>query len=160
MDLNVNFNRDAGFGNHSFREVFVGFDSAAAVRAIFGSETDEILSHLTVEIQDTGGYLHIDDELGRIVVDKTYLKEADIDYLYLDAIHELIHIRQLREGLDLFDRRYSYVDRPTELEAYRETVREARRIGLAEDAIVEYLRVEWVAEDDFGRFLMSLGVQR
>jgi len=132
---------------------------APAVRKIFDSEADDVLSQLVVSVQDTGGYLHIDDEQGHIVVDRRYLKEADEDYLYLDVIHELIHIRQLREGRDLFDRRFDYVDRPTELEAYRKTVVEARRIGLAEPEIVEYLRVDWVAEDDFRRFLSSLGVQ-
>jgi hypothetical protein len=113
-----------------------------------------------VDIQDTGGYLHVNDGDGSIVVDAGYLRSAAEVYLYLDVIHELVHIRQLKEGRELFDGRYSYVDRPTELEAYRETVIEARRIGLTDGEIAGYLMVEWVAEDDFRRFLSSLGIRR
>jgi hypothetical protein len=50
------------------------------------------------------------------------------------------------------------VDRPTEIEAYRVAVDEARRIGLTEAEVVDYLKVEWVSEEDFHRFLVTLGV--
>lgn len=160
MDPRVIIKRNPDQGRHPFQEVFMGFENVSAIRSIFGSETDKILSGLAVDIQDTGAYLHVDDENGIIVVDANYLKRAKEVYLYLDVVHELVHIKQLNDGRDLFDSRFSYVDRPTELEAYRETVSEARRIGLAEQEIVEYLQVEWVVEDDFRRLLSSLGIKR
>ena len=158
-DLRVTITRDPGLGYHSFQDVFKGFERVSAVRSILGPRTDRIIAELTVDVQVTGSYLYIDDNTGRIVVDRDYLRGASLVHLYLDVVHELVHIRQLDDGLDLFDDRYSYVDRPTELEAYREAVEEARKIGLTEREIADYLRVEWIGEDDFRRFLSVLGIE-
>lgn len=158
MDLGVIVNRDANGGPIPFTDVFAGFEKIPAVRTIFGPETGNVLSNLKVDIRETGGYLHIDDERGCVVVDRSYLMEGPEYDLYLDVVHELVHIRQLMKGQELFDGRYAYLDRPTEIEAYAATVKEARRIGLDESQIADYLRVEWVSEHDFKRFLKKLGV--
>jgi GNAT superfamily N-acetyltransferase len=152
--------RDPGVGPHLFAAVFQGFERVRAVKGIFGSDTDRVLSELTLEVVDERGYMHIDAVKGSIVVSSSYLKEGDEAYLYLDVVHELVHIRQHLEGKELWDRSYKYVDRPTELEAYRTAVKEARRIGFGEQRLVDYLKVEWVSEDDFARFLTTLGVKR
>jgi hypothetical protein len=68
--------------------------------------------------------------------------------IYLDIIHELCHVRQLQEGKELFDPRYSYVERPTEIEAYSYTVQEARRLGLSDERICEYLKTDWMSDED------------
>jgi hypothetical protein len=102
--------------------------------------------------------MHIDGETGDLHVSLPYLEKADERYIYLDVIHELVHIRQFHEGKELFDERYDYVDRPTEIEAYQATLKEARRIGYEGEELVEYLRVDWVSEADFKRFLELLGV--
>jgi hypothetical protein len=52
------------------------------------------------------------------------------------------------EGKELFDPRYNYVERPTEIEAYRYTVQEARRLGLSDERICEYLKTEWMSRED------------
>ena len=158
MDLGVTVNRDAIGGPIPFTEVFAGFENVPAVRTIFGAETGDVLSKLKVDIRETGGYLHIDDERGCVVVDRSYLRKGEECDIYLDVVHELVHVKQLMKGLELFDGRYAYVDRPTEIEAYAATVKEARRIGLEERQIAGYLRVEWVSEHDFKRFLKTLGV--
>jgi len=80
--------------------------------------------------------------------------------LYLDVIHELVHIKQFLQGRNLFDSKYSYVDRPTEIEAYRCCVEEARKIGMSEAAIAEYLYVEWISRADHARLLKTLTVKR
>ncbi len=36
----------------------------------------------------------------------------------------------------------AYVDRPTEIEAYQTTVAEAKRIGMTDEQIIEYLKTE------------------
>lgn len=159
-DLGIAIARNPGSGGHKFKEVFQGFGTVSTVRKILGPRADAILSDLKVVVRDTGAYLHVDEKRGNIVVDRRYLKTAEEAYLYLDVIHELVHIRQLSEGLDLFNASFSYTDRPTELEAYRVTVDEARRIGLTEWQIEDYLKVEWVDKDDFRRFLSSLGIRR
>ena len=159
MGLNVQIERNAGPGLVPFAEVFRGFERVAAVRAIFGDNTDVILAELTVELAEGRGFMRINDGKESIMVNSKYLREGDEIHIYLDVIHELVHIRQHREGRELWDKRFSYVDRPTEIEAYSAALAEARKLGLSEDQVVEYLKVDWVQED-FQRFLVTLGVKR
>ncbi len=142
-----------------FAEYFKGFGKVAAVRGIFGEKTDEVLSHLKVEISWFMGYMYVDGSDGHLVVSKNYLANGDRTDIYLDLIHELCHVKQFMDGKELFDPRYDYVERPTEIEAYRHTVKEARRLGLSEDRICRYLRTEWMNEDDFLRLAKSVNVQ-
>ena len=152
--------REPGVGPHLFASVFQGFERVSAVEGIFGKDTERVLSELPMDVVDEEGYMHINAVKGSVVVSASYLREGDLSYLYLDAVHELVHIRQHMEGKELWDRSYKYVDRPTELEAYRTAVAEARRIGFDEQKLVDYLKVEWVSEEDFARFLETLGVKR
>ena len=153
-------NRMADTGSLSFMEVFLGFESVQAVKSIFRDQTEEVLANLMVDILPRPGYLRVDDETGNIVVISEYLRTGDEKHLYLDVIHELVHIKQFMEGKELFDRRYSYVDRPTEVEAYTVAVREAERIGMNREEILDYLRVEWVTEEEFQRLVLAVGVER
>ena len=89
------------------------------LRGIFGEKTDEVLSHLTVELSWVMGYMYVDGSDGHLVISKGYLNTGDKTDIYLDLIHELCHVKQFMEGKELFDPRYDYVDRPTEIEAYR-----------------------------------------
>ncbi len=150
-----------GLGNTSgmFLEYFKGFDKVQAVRGIFGEKTTEVLSHLKVEFSWLSGYMYVDGADGHLVVSKSYLKSGNKTDIYLDLIHELCHVKQFMEGKELFDPRYEYVDRPTEIEAYRYAVKEARRIGLPEERIYYYLKTEWMSDDDFKRLAKSVDVQ-
>ncbi len=159
MELTVGINRKSPLGAKPFKEVFVGFERVEAVRSIFGNDTDSILSALLVEVENGRGYMRINDEVGSVMVSAKYLKEGSDIYLYLDVVHELVHVRQRSEGKELWDRKYAYVDRPTEIEAYNLVVGEARRLGLKDEELVEYLRVEWVTEEEFTRMLKTLGVR-
>jgi hypothetical protein len=159
LDLGVCIDRNPPVGLSPFLRVFGGFEKVGAVRTIFGEKTGDVLKELTVEITDGRGYLRINDERGSIVVNARYLKDGEEIHIYLDVIHELVHIRQHREGKELWDEKYKYVDRPTELEAYEVAVDEARRLGLTEDEVVDYLKVEWVSQEDFKRFLKNLNVK-
>jgi len=160
LDLGVRIRRDVALGSYPFTDIFQGFDGVAAVRVIFGKQTKDVLGETKVVVASRRGYMHIDDKTGDLHVSLPYLESADERYLYLDVIHELVHIRQFREGKELFDEKYEYVDRPTEIEAYRAALKEARRIGYEGKELVEYLKVDWVSEDDFKRFLDILGVER
>jgi hypothetical protein len=151
--------RNVGPGIHPFTEVFKGFEKVKAVRAIFGDQTEKVLAELTVELADGRGYMRIDDEHGSIVVNSRYLKDGQETHVYLDVIHELVHIRQRMEGKELWDKKFAYVDRPTEIEAYSVAVEEGRRIRLTDGELAEYLKVEWVAEEDFRRMLKTLGLK-
>ena len=159
MHPDVVINRDAGPGTVSFTEVFKGFEKVGAVKEIFGRRTRRVLEGLFVELAEGRGYMRINDEKGSIVVNTKYLKEGNELHIYLDVVHELVHIRQHMEGKELWDKKYAYVDRPTEVEAYLAAVKEGRRMGLEEDELVEYLKVEWVTKEEFSRMLRTLGVK-
>lgn len=93
-----------------------------------------------------------------IVIGEKHLKESPPLTLFLDIFHELCHIRQRHGGAELFRRDVSYVDRPTEIDAYRFVVNEARRIGVSDEVLQDYLRVEWIDDEEFSRLLRSTGV--
>ena len=76
----------------------------------------------------------------------------------MDIIHELCHVKQHLQGRDLYDRSRAYVDRETEIEAYEITVKEARRIGLDDNAILDYLCVSWITPEEHERLARRLGV--
>lgn len=142
-----------------FLEYFKNFDKVEAVKGIFGEKTTEVLSHLTVELSWIFGYMYVDGSDGHLVISKNYLNNGDKTDIYLDLIHELCHVKQYMEGKELFDPRYDYVERPTEIEAYQYCVREARRIGLSEERIGCYLKTEWMSEDDLKKLEKSVNLQ-
>ena len=148
-----------GVQTRKFTDYFKGFENVEAVRGIFGEETEKILSQLKVEFTWIGGYMFVDGTEGRLVINLQYLSSGDKVDIYLDLIHELFHIRQLREGRELFDARYDYVERPTEVEAYRYTVKEARRLGLSDERILEYLKTEWMSMEDLKRLAKAVDVK-
>jgi hypothetical protein len=137
-----------GISTRVFTDYFRNFEKLEVVRGIFGEKTEEVLRNLKVDFTWFGGYMFVDSSNGHLVVSARYLNVGDKVDIYLDLIHELCHIRQLMDGKELFDTRYSYVERPTEIEAYRYTVQEAKRIGLKDERICEYLKTEWMSDKD------------
>lgn len=159
-DLKVEIVRNVNPQMHPFTDYFKGFEKVDAVRQIFGDKTTEVLNNLKVEFHAfRRGYMGVSEIDGHLFVSAIYLKTGDIIDIYLDVIHELVHIRQFKEGKDLFESRFEYVDRPTEIEAYRHTVDEARRLGLSEKRICQYLRTEWMTDDDLKRLAGTLNVK-
>jgi hypothetical protein len=143
------------------KEVFSGIEEATPLKKCVGTSglLNKILDETYVTLTTERGYMYVNDEDGSLVVGADYLRTASANYLYLDIIHELVHVKQYFQGKDLFDENYSYVDRPTEIEAYRCCVEEGRRIGMDEDAIADYLYVEWVSRKEHARLLKTLGVR-
>ena len=93
-----------------------------------------------------------------IVVGAGHLKDSPSLILFLDIFHELCHVRQRHDGRNLWPEELDYVRRPTEIEAYQFVVDEARRLGVGDGTIREYLRVEWVDEPDMLELYRTLGV--
>lgn len=147
----------------SFYDYFKGFQAVPAVRRIFGRETDEVLAYLRVEFLNArSDYIWVSDKDGHLIVNANYVKEGERRDIYLDLIHELVHVKQFRDGKKLsldFGKRFEYVDRPTELEAYRHTIKEARRLGMSDEEIVHYLTVTWLDEGEVRRLAKNLGVK-
>ena len=143
---------------YPFTEYFRGLDKVEAVKQIFGERTVEVLGSLRVEFIPFGGYMWVDGSDGHLVANSRYLREGDRTDIYLDLIHELVHVKQFSDGMELFDSRYDYVERPTELDAYRHAVNEARRLGLSDLRICNYLLTEWMSRDDLKRLAEALNV--
>ena len=142
-----------------FTEYFKGFENNRAIRKIFGERSEEILRNLKVEFTWIGGYMWTNNVDGHLMVSSRYLNRGNKVDIYLDVIHELVHVRQFMEGKELFDVNYSYAERPTEIEAYRVAVDEARNLGLSDERICNYLKTEWMTEEDLKRLAKTLNVK-
>jgi len=159
MQLKVKILRKAAITMHPFTDYFHGFEKVEAVQRIFGDKTSEVLNNLKVEFFGRKSYMGVSDDDGHLLVSAYYLNHGDLIDLYLDIIHELVHVRQFMEGKKLFDDHYSYVDRPTEIEAYAAAVAEARRLGLSDERILQYLKTEWMSEEELEKLARTLNVR-
>jgi hypothetical protein len=93
-----------------------------------------------------------------IVVGLEHLRESPAFTLFMDIFHELRHILQRQAGAQLFGWSQSYVQRPTEVEAYQFVVNEARGMGVSDNFLRDYLRVEWIDDSEFLELLSAVGV--
>jgi hypothetical protein len=141
-----------------FTDYFVGFEINGAVQGIFGEQTEAVLRNLKIDFI-WFGYMGVSDTNGHLLVNKRYLATGSREDIYLDVVHELCHVKQHMEGKDLFDPRYDYVDRPTEIEAYRYAVQEAKRIGLSDAYIRLYLKTEQMSTTALDKLIMNMGVK-
>lgn len=146
-----------------FTGYFMGFDAVPAVRELFGRETAKVLAKLQVEFLNVrSDYIWVSEEDGHLIVNANYLKAGETREIYLDLIHELVHVKQFRDGRELsldLGKRFEYVDRPTELEAYKHTVKEARRLAMTDEEILHYLKVTWLDQEELRRLANRLGVR-
>ena len=157
--FDVVMRRDAKVTLHRFINYFKGFEKVGAVRELFGDETEKVLNNLKVEFGSRGGYMGVSDEDGHLTISARYLRDGDEREIYLDIIHELVHVKQFRNGIELHDNRFGYTNRPTEIEAYTHTVKEARRIGMTEKEIYEYLRMKRMSEEDVKNLAAAVNVK-
>ncbi len=155
----VRIRRKAPVKLYPFTDYFKGFERVGAVRALFGNTTEKVLSRLRVEFFSSRfGYMGVSDSDGHLLVSTHHLKNSNFRTLYLDVVHELHHVRQFMDGKKLFIDRFDYVDQPTEVEAYKATVKEAKRIGMSKKEIVEYLKVEWNTPEQQKRLVKKMGL--
>ena len=104
------------------------------------------------------GFRMVETPDDAIVVSHQYLKKGPSLDVYLDLIHEFLHILQRRQGRELWPARLPYADRPTEVEAYSFSVVEARRLGVPDAYLRKYLRVPWISAREFRHLLQNVGV--
>ncbi len=165
-------------GRYPLLEVFHGLERTLPFRKYPGDDAAilRIARHTWAHVNEGAGWMYVaptrtppevraagfrmvesaDDE---IVVARRHLSKSPTMYLYLDILHEFLHILQRAQGRVLWlGRRVPYVDRPTEVEAYAFTVAEARRLGVPDSYLRRYLEVTWVSRSDFRRLLRNVGV--
>lgn len=157
----IKINREVNQGTYEIEDIFDGLKEVEILRKIFGSNTelDDVFSKTKVIVDTSSHYMHVKNEDATIVIGLNHLKNSDKIILYLDIVHELVHVKQQRQGLDLYDKSYSYVDRPTEIEAYIVAVEEAKRLGMKHHEIIDYLQVEWITPDEHKRLATHVGLE-
>jgi hypothetical protein len=157
--LGVRIERSAPTRLLPFGRFFRGFGEVPAVRELFGRDTARVLRSLKVEFFSARfGYMGTSDVDGHLLVSTHHLKDSDFRTVYLDVVHELCHVRQFRKGRPLFYPNLSYVDAPSEIEAYAFTVKEGRRIGMTERELIDYLKVEWISKAEHQRLARRMGL--
>ncbi|MGI0149144.1 MAG: hypothetical protein ACREDF_06400 [Thermoplasmata archaeon] len=143
-----------------FVDHFNGFENVEAVRAVFGPKTKAVLRSLKVEFfSSRWGFMGVSDEDGHLLVSTHYLRTGNRRDIYLDVVHELVHVRQFREGKELFADGFEYPDLPTEIEAYRVCIAEGRRLGMNDRELFEYLKVDWMSDRDVRKLARNVGVK-
>jgi hypothetical protein len=93
-----------------------------------------------------------------IVIGESHIRESPPLTLFMDIYHELCHLLQRARGLELWDRRFNYAQRPTEVEAYKFVVVEARKLKVEDAVLRDYLKVEWIDDAEFLQLLEAVGV--
>lgn len=169
--------RTLELGRHPILGVFPGLDALPTARRL-EPRTDarqKLFGATFVELVDLDMWMYVaprealEGRRGRrpllvspdvdcIVVGGAHLRESPPLTLFMDIYHELCHVRQRAAGADLFPPGLGYVERWTEVEAYRFVVDEARRFGVPDAFLRDYLRVEWISEAQHRELLEKLGV--
>ena len=160
MKNKFRINRRHEPGQYRLTEVFSDIRTYGILPAIFADEEeiDRVVANTKVFVVDQPYEMYVDNNDASITIGLTHLRSTSDEFLYLDIIHELCHVKQHLQGMNLYDRSKAYVDRETEIEAYRVTVQEARRIGLNDDAIANYLHVSWITPEEHKRLAHRLDV--
>lgn len=156
----IQLNRTVNLGTYKIDEIFIGLQNVEILLQIFKTreEIDDVFQKTKVIVSTESKFMHVNNNDGSIVVGQEHLQSSEKTILYLDIIHELVHVKQQRQGLDLYDKTYSYVDRPTEIEAYEIAVREAKRLGMSDNEIFDYLYVDWITSDEHKKLAKKMCV--
>ena len=169
--------RDLPLGRHPLLDAFPGLDRLeTAARHVPDARRREALHRETlIELIPEDVWMYVapeavpPDARGRwkpvladghdcIVIGEEHFRKSPELILFLDIFHELCHILQRRGGADLWPPGKSYVQRWTEVEAYRFVIDEARRLGVSDEFLREYLRVEWISADEHRTPLAAVGL--
>ncbi|HYK90264.1 MAG TPA: hypothetical protein VE398_15925 [Acidobacteriota bacterium] len=140
-------------GEHPYLALLPRVSESPAARRIESALTPlgPLLAMARVRIQPGEGFVWIDDDAPAVVLVERYYQHGHPRDLYLDLLHELTHLRQLAEGHNLWDERFSYVDRPTEIEGYAIAIEEGCRLGMTETDVLRHLSNPWINRADLRR---------
>ena len=141
---------------NNFQNHFRNFENVDSVRQIFGEKTQDTLSNIEVEFTESTEYMSVDFN-GRLLVNPKYLEEGSLIDIYLDVIHELVHVRQVMNGNNC-NHALPYVKRPLEIEAYKTSVKAAKALGLHDERIINYLDSDLVNEKELAELATAIGL--
>ncbi|MGC4121227.1 MAG: hypothetical protein QM765_42950 [Myxococcales bacterium] len=142
-------------GNHRYLELLPNVAKSPALKRISSDPKicQQLIKQAVVQIRGQRGYAFVDVETPCIVLSESYYQKGAALDLYLDLLHEVTHLRQLAEGFDLWDDRFEYVDRPTEVEGYAVAIEEGRRLGMTELDVFQNLSNPWMTEAEVRRLI-------
>jgi hypothetical protein len=166
-------------GRYPLLTVFRGLESTVPFRKYPGDDGEirRIADRTWARINDGPGWMYVaprktppevraagfrmvESRQDEIVVARSHLANSPTMDVYLDIIHEFLHILQRRQGRELWPGvKLPYVDRPTEVEAYAYSIAEARRLGVGDAYLREYLHVTWIQRREYLRLLRNVGVR-
>ena len=152
--MNVEIIRKVTKPTGRFTDYFRNFENVEAVQRIFGENTRRVLADLEVEFTSATLYMRVDYE-GRLLINPHYLGTGNLTDLYLDVIHELVHVKQLMNGKNC-NHDLRYVERPLEIEAYRTAVNEAQALGLDKNRILNYLESDLINAEELRQLAATL----
>lgn len=170
--------RDLPIGRHRLLDAFPGLDRLAVARRLEQDSAwrQRLFEETSVELVDQDVWMYvaphevphvprsrgwkpvITPDHDCVVVGESHLRESPLLVLFMDIYHELCHVIQRRQGANLWEPGVSYVDRWTEVEAYRFVVHEARELGASDEFLRDYLKVEWITRGEYAKLLGSVGV--
>jgi len=170
--------RTIGVGRHPILTVFPGLDRLGPARRIEHdpARRTRLFADTRIEVVDEDMWMYVSPwevpPFARrrgwspvvspgedcIVVGQGHLRESPEMVLYLDIYHELCHILQRHGGANLWEPGLGYVERKTEVDAYRFVVEEARSLGVPDHYLREYLKVEWITRKEHEQLLEAVGV--
>jgi len=153
--------RDIVPGIHLIGDICPGLENVEEVKSMLSDRklSPGFVREISVLVDDSRDfYMYVDDVEKMLVACLNHIRNSDERIVYLDFLHELIHMIQLHDGKNLYDRRYKYSERPTEIEAYRVAINEGRRIGMSEGELFDYLNVEWMKEGEHEKLARRIGL--
>jgi hypothetical protein len=163
-ELPVKINRNPKLLLHPFTDYFQGFEEAEPVKAIFGEGAKKAMGGIKVEfLESPFGSIFPSEEDGHLVVNSGFLKEADLESVYLDVVLSLNFIWRASqagpEALGSADTEFG--ESPVVLDSYKAMVEEARRLATPEAKIRERLQVpEFMMSDPaFRKFVAAIGLK-
>jgi hypothetical protein len=139
-----------------FTDHFRNFENVKAVQQIFGDRTQHVLATLPIEFTNATLYMKVDDA-GCLLINPNYLRTGEFTDIYLDVIHELVHVKQVMNGKNC-NHKLRYVERPLEIEAYRTAIDEARALGLEENRILDYLESDLINAEELRQLATTLEI--
>ncbi|MCI4323493.1 MAG: hypothetical protein L3K03_05665 [Thermoplasmata archaeon] len=165
-------------GRYPLLKLFAGFERTVPFRKYPGDDRKilKIAERTSAHLSDGPGWMYVappktppeilaagfrmvETRRDVIVVSRSHFANSPRMDVYLDIVHEFMHILQRKQGREIWPhRRIAYVDRPTELEAYAYSVAEARRLDVPDSYLREYLRIPWIKKAEYLRLLRNVGV--
>ena len=160
--LPVRIDRKAPVVLYPFTDYFKGFEKVAAVRALFGEETEGTLSRLRVEFI-RGSFIQMlpSDEDGHLVVGVPYLTEGDTNSIYLDVLLCLNMFKRTHSGgRARSPSQGGFWASPALTQSFKAMAKEARLIGVPDERILEHTEgMQFrMGSSGYEKFLRELGL--